>query len=380
MIKRYTYKLRPGKQAQEHLHHEYRLARWVWNECVHQQRQGNNPTATQLDKMLTVARRQSPWLRAGSSVVQQQEIRTYAQALNHSHTVAGRRKPRTKTRKKNPYPSLNYTKNGFKIKDNRLVVAGKISLPVVWSRKLPTTPTSVRVFQDAVGDWWASFVVEVDTADNSVNHPQASASAIGIDWGIITTATTTDPSLNLEFRDVTAHHARRLKKYQRRMTLHKKQRDRAEQQAYKRAKKKAARQYRSMSYKRQERGRQWANTVAKTHRYVAVEDFKPKFLGKTTMAKKMHDASIGSFKKYLKEAVEKYNGTHVLVPPTYTSRECSQCDARTKHPLPLQQRIFTCDSCGYTADRDYNAALNMCKRAGFNPTVNDGHQTVSPRA
>lgn len=371
MKKRYLYKLRPGKTTQAHLRQEYALTRWVWNECVNQFRTGGKPTAAKLDKLLTEARRNASWLRAGSSVVQQQEIRNYAKALQQSFDVPGRRRPRFKTAKKHPYVSLNYTRNGFRIKDGRLHLAGGVSIPVVWSRDLPSEPSSVRVYEDASGWWWASFVVEV--ADDTL--PQAPDTAIGIDWGIKMTATTTDPGCDLQYQETAKKHARNLKKYQRRMALHKQQRDAAEKQAYARAKKRAAREHRRIKNQRQERARKWAQHVARSHRNVAVEDFKPKFLAKSTMSRKMHVAAISALRRELEQAVARRGGNIVSVPAAYTTMTCSSCGARAKHRIPLQQRVFACETCGFADDRDHNAALNILYWAGFNPTLDNGCQS-----
>lgn len=60
-------------------------------------------------------------------------------------------------------PSLMYyTKRGFALKDGRLCLAGGLSIPVVWSRELPSEPSSVRVYRDSIGHWYASFVVRRD--------------------------------------------------------------------------------------------------------------------------------------------------------------------------------------------------------------------------
>lgn len=41
-----------------------------------------------------------------------------------------------------------------------------------------------------------------------------------------------------------------------------------------------------------------------------------------------------------------------------SSKTCSRCET-VKHNLKLKDRIFTCESCGLTIDRDYNASLNL---------------------
>ena len=74
----------------------------------------------------------------------------------------------------------------------RLHLAGGIIVSPVWSRALPSTPSSVRVYQDAVGDWWASFVGKVESEPLCAN-----GRAIGVDWGVKEIATTTDDADDL---------------------------------------------------------------------------------------------------------------------------------------------------------------------------------------
>ncbi|TQC45140.1 transposase, partial [Rhodococcus sp. WS4] len=45
-----------------------------------------------------------------------------------------------------------------------------------------------------------------------------------------------------------------------------------------------------------------------------------------------------------------------------SSKTCSNCQA-VKAKLPLKVRVFTCDACGFRADRDHNAALNFAALA-----------------
>lgn len=174
---RYTYRLRVSSTALAGLDAEWARCRWIWNECVAMSRKvhGLNKTATekvtcgpaQLDKMLTEARTAMGWLGEGASVPQQQTIRDFAKsrakALKDVKAGLSMRQragmPRIK-RKRDALPSMNYTRRGFRLKDGRLHLAGGIALTVVWSRVLPADPTSVRVYRDSLGHWYASFVVE----------------------------------------------------------------------------------------------------------------------------------------------------------------------------------------------------------------------------
>src|SRR5207249_9058031 len=99
-VVRYTYRRRPGTPAQRTLLEEWNRCRFLWNEAVHQQKTGRKPTLCKLSKLLTKARGTFTWLRDGSQVAQQQTLRTYAAALEHSYKVRGRGKPAFKPRKK----------------------------------------------------------------------------------------------------------------------------------------------------------------------------------------------------------------------------------------------------------------------------------------
>ena len=54
-------------------------------------------------------------------------------------------------------------------------------------------------------------------------------------------------------------------------------------------------------------------------------------------------------------------GTHfVAVEPAGTTKECAACGVSTDRPLWVRER--SCPSCGFTADRDWNAAYNILVR------------------
>lgn len=62
------------------------------------------------------------------------------------------------------------------------------------------------------------------------------------------------------------------------------------------------------------------------------------------------------FNESLIHASSKYNCNYIRAPKN-TTCTCSYCGHINPH-LPLSQRIFKCDKCGYETDRDINAAQN----------------------
>ncbi|SCK40135.1 Transposase [Streptomyces sp. LamerLS-316] len=302
----------------------------------------------QLDKMLTEARAGLPWLRDGASVPQQQIIRDFAKArskalkdIENSLPVNQRAAmPRAK-KKREASPTLNYTTRGFRLKGGRLHLAGGVMLTVVWSRDLPSTPSSVRVYRDSIGHWYASFVVATETRPLTETHR-----AIGIDWGVKETATTTSDLHDLPHPEHGKSAAAKLAKYQKQMARRKPARGRAASKGYRTASRAAAKLHKKVTRQRQDTARKWAKRVVTDHDAIAVEDFRPKFLARTTMARKAADAAISATKHALIEMGRKHGRDIRLVHPAHTTMDCASCGARTKHALPLSERTYTCTACG----------------------------------
>ncbi len=348
-VLRYNYRLRPRAQAERALVGEWDRSRWIWNQCVAARKDRRAHIG---GKDLTAARSVLPWLAAGAVTPQQQTLRTFAGKGRRSFKHA-----------KKALPSLEYTRNGFSLKDGRLRLAGGWLIPAVWSRELPSEPSSVRVYQDSLGHWYASFVVRVD------NDPLPEVDgAVGIDWGVSTIATVSDPEFDFEAPEYAKAAAGKLAKYQRRMARRKPKPGQKASRGYRQAKRQTAVVHKKVARQRQHTSRQWARKVVAAHQVIAVENFRTKFLFQSTMARKAADNAVGQAKRELISYALRAGRTVVIVPPAYTTMTCSQCGTRAKDRLALSQRTFQCWSCGYTDGRDRNAARTILATAGRDPT------------
>jgi putative transposase len=379
---RYTFRLRPSATARTALAGEWDRCRWVWNECVaksqqvHAWNRGRPAGAAQrtcgpvqLARMLTESRATAPWLAEGACVPQQQIIRDFGRSRAKAQRdikvgLPMRQRagmPKFKT-KREARPSLEYTRHGFRLKDGRLHLAGGIVLTVVWSRQLPEEPSSVRVYQDSLGHWYASFVVPAVAEVLS-----ATGRALGIDWGVKKIATTTSEAHDLPHPQHGRTAAQRLTKYQRMMARREPKKGQPASKGYRQAKRQATKVHKKVARQRQDTARKWAKAVVRDHDVLAVEDFRSKFLAKSTMARKAADAAIGATKRALLEAASKHGRTVYLVNPAHTTMDCAVCGARAKHRLPLSERTYTCTACGVASPRDKNSARVMLVRAGLQP-------------
>ena len=391
---RYTYRLRPGKQAEQSLLAEWDACRYVWNQMIEESQRrhkngqtfGPNEAAKHLTHLRHTVKDENGvlWLAAHSSVPQQQIVRDFSTSrkkalLDRKNKKRVRRGlPGYKSRR-HAQPTLNYRIGGFRLVDAgdtlRLKLTKGIVIPVVWSRKLPSAPTSVRVYRNPNGKWFASFVVET-MPECDMPH---TGSAVGIDWGVQETATTMtidsqgevreSADLDIPFVAYERKYEKRLTEAQRRMARqYQKDKRRSEQS---RGYKKALRQYRELKRRstaqRKDAANKWAVKVCRNSDAIASEDFKPKFLSRTTMARKAQDAAIGQLIDTLEWQAVKRGRRFVKVNPAYTTQDCSNCGARAKHRLGLQDRVYKCECCGFVLDRDRNSAINMLIGAGFIP-------------
>jgi putative transposase len=381
---RYTYRLRVSPAARTALMAEWDRCRWVWNECVAKSRAvhlHNNATGekltcgpAQLDRMLTAARARTPWLREGSSVVQQQAIRDFGRSRAKAHKDITERLPMarragmpTHKKKREAQASLNYTKRGFRLKGGRLHLAGGIVLTVVWSRELPAEPSSVRVYQDSLGHWYGSFVLPAEV----VPLPETGR-VLGVDWGVKETATTTSDAHDLPHAGHGRKAQAKLTRYDRMMARRRPKKGQPASRGYREAKRLRAKAYKKVARQRADTARKWAKKVVRDHDAIAVEDFRPKFLARSGMARKAADAAICATKQALIEMGRKHGRDIRLVHPAHTTMDCANCDARAKHALPLSERTYTCTACGLVSPRDKNSARVMVVRAGLNPAGAEG--------
>jgi len=216
---------------------------------------------------------------------------------------------------------------------------------------LPSEPSSVQITRDSLGHWYASFVVRREVPP----VPDATG-GIGIDWGVTTTATTTDAAFDLPYLGHRKRCAAELAKAQRTMARRHTGKRGPQSKGYGRARRQAARLQKQAARQTEHDSRVWAKRVVDSHALIAVEDFTPTVLARSTMARKAADAAIGGAKRELIERGVRACRKVVLVRPAYTSMTCSRCFARAKQRLGLGERVFRCWSCGHVEGRDRNAA------------------------
>jgi len=105
-----------------------------------------------------------------------------------------------------------------------------------------------------------------------------------------------------------------------------------------------------------------STAVAKQYDTIIIEDLNVQGMQQNhNIAKSITDASFHAFKQKLLWKADRFGNNIVEIGKfAPSSRLCSRC-GNLKKDLKLSVRIYRCDVCGMTIDRDYNASKNIRK-------------------
>ena len=89
-----------------------------------------------------------------------------------------------------------------------------------------------------------------------------------------------------------------------------------------------------------------------------------------SLARSLSDAALGEFRRQLEYKTAR-NGVALRVVDRWypSSKTCSNCGV-VKAKLSLSERVFHCDACGISIDRDLNAAINIRVAGSAPETLN----------
>ncbi|MDG4767765.1 transposase [Solwaraspora sp. WMMD406] len=118
-----------------------------------------------------------------------------------------------------------------------------------------------------------------------------------------------------------------------------------------------------------------STAIIRDNQAVYVEDLCVVGLGRTRLAKSVHDAGWAAFTRMLEYKAERYGRTFARVDRWLPStRMCSDC-GRINEKIALNVREWDCP-CGSHHDRDINAAINI--KAAGQADFNDRRARVRP--
>ncbi|MFM8799845.1 MAG: RNA-guided endonuclease InsQ/TnpB family protein [Tagaea sp.] len=241
----------------------------------------------------------------------------------------------------------------FRIEDRR------IKLPVIGWVRLRESPrfdgVAKRVTVSRTADrWFASILFEV--ADTVAAMPPISA--VGVDLGVTDLAVLSDgtkiagskPHKKLLGRLRRANKALSRKKRGSRNAL--------------KAKRRLARIHARIGSIRKDALNKLTTRLVGRYRRIGIEDLNVRGMVKNRrLARSIMDASFFELRRQLEYKARMRGATIVVADRFFASSKTCSCCGSVKAELDLSQRVYSCENCGYEADRDVNAARNLEKLA-----------------
>ena len=356
----YRYRLDPSDAHRETLDRHRDLYRQAYNHFLHRLNRVDGTTKYGEINKLPSIKKWWPKLSGLYSRTLQNVVERLYDNLSRLKDAKenGRKVGSLKWKSSNEYRSFTYRQRGFELKNTsgrtvlRLSKIGEI--PIRFHRELPDDATikEVTVKKASTGEWFASLGIE--TEGDAPSKPKNPEKCVGIDVGILSYTHDSDGfsvgSLDLSDERERLEHAQR--------DLSRKEHG---SNNYEKQRRVVAQRHADLKRKRRDFLHKLSNYYAREYDLVAVEDLDAQGLMELpSNSRNRASAAWGTFRRMLEYKCER-EGTHfVAVDPAGTTEECSQCGVSTGKPLWVREH--SCPACGFTADRDANAALNILSR------------------
>ena len=360
MRKAFKYKLYPNKKQTQALEQTVETHRRLYNRAL-----ASRKDAWEQEQRSVTYEQQSAHLK------EERLTNSYLQQTNFSSCQATLRRlkrtfdaffRRVKVGEKEPgYPrfkgqnrfdTVEYPAygDGCKMKDERLYLQHIGLLKVKWHRPLQGKIKTISIKREA-GDWYVIFSCDLGEVEvePSPNLP------VGIDLGLKAFLMTNEGE-EVKPPKYYRKAQKALRRAQRKVARRKKGSTRR-----KKAVRLLQKQHRHIVNQRRDFHHQTARSLVNRYGMVAHEDLNVSGIAQSRLAKSTHDVGWAGFLAVLTHKAEEAGVLVIAVPPHNTTQMCSACERLPEVKKTLSDRVHVCPFCGYTADRDVNAAQNVLR-------------------
>ena len=333
--------------------------RVVWNDALAICKQSEKlPSSNELQKLvITQAKKtlERQWLSEVSNIPLQQSVADLGVAYkNFFDSLKGKRNGKKvgspKFKKKVNRQAARFRIGGFSLKGKEVYLAKIGNVKPIWSRDLPSAPSSVTVIKDSADRYFLSFVVDIEPVNVEAKNP-----SIGIDLGIKTFAVMSNGD-QAESPDY-SRLDKKVRQLQKKLARQQKDSKRRNKTRLK-----IAKLDNRIADTRQDFLHKLSTKVVSENQTIVLEDLKVS--GMVKNRKLSRAISLQGWRQFrsLCEGKSQKLGRdfHVISRWEPTSQVCSECGYRWGK-LALKVRTVKCLNCRTEHDRDENAAKNINK-------------------
>jgi putative transposase len=359
-----------GKENQyKSIDEAIRTAQFVRNKCVRYWMENSGVGQKGIYAYSTVLRKEFPFVtNLNSMAVQASSERAWSSIARFYDNC------KKKVKGKKGYPkfkkntrSVEYKTSGWKLSENKkkITFTDKIgigTLKMKGTRDLNFFQIDqikrVRLIKRADG-YYVQFCIKEDIRVAKPKEFEPTKHCIGLDVGLKYFYADSDGN-TVEIPQFYRKSEKRLNRLNRQKSK-KFRKGKPQSNNYLKAKNRYARKHLRVSRQREEFAKKTAYSVIQSNDLIAYEDLNVKGMVRNQkLAKSINDVAWSTFRKWLEYFGFKYGKVTIAVPPHHTSQNCSNCGEKVAKSLSTRTHI--CPHCGYIADRDVNASINILKR------------------
>jgi len=360
MKARSKYRIYPNDVQKIKLAQLFGCCRYVWNQALahcnelYAKKEKKSSNGELQKKFITQAKKETLWLKEVASTPLQQSLNDLDVAYkNFFESLSGKRKgPKLKSPKfqsRKSRQSARFMSNNFKVGQHKIELTKVGKIKTVWSRPLPSKPSSATIIKDAANRYFVSFVVETNAEPLEPN-----GQSVGIDLGITAFATlSTGEKVNAP--KPLKKNLKKLKRFQRNLSRCQKGSNRREK-----VRLKVAKLHAKIKGIREDFLHKLSTRITRENQTIVLEDLNVSGMVKNRkLSRAISDLGWRSFRTMLEYKANKYGREFQVISRWEpTSQRCSHCGFKGGKK-ELDVREWTCLNCGTVHDRDVNAAINI---------------------
>lgn len=346
--KDYRYELDPNNVQRTKLQQFSGTARFAYNWALGRiKNKTTRPNAIALHREWNEWKRENaPWWSTVSKCVPQEAFRNLQKAFENFFKKKTRF-PKFKSKKR--------SRNSFRLTGSIRVEGKYVTLPRLGTIKLKETSNVegrilAATVTEVAGKWFVSIRVQQE-----IEVPENQGPSIGVDLGIKNLVTLSDGQ-TVEGPKALKKKLSLLRRVNRKLARTQKGSKRRE-----RVKKRLARLHYKIKCIRSNSLHKLTTILAKTYGTIGIEDLNVSGMVRNRcLARSISDMGFGEFRRQLEYKTIWY-GSELVVHNRFfpSSKTCYNC-GKVKESLKLSERVYDCEYCGLTEDRDVNAAKNLC--------------------
>ena len=354
--KAYRFRMYPSAEQEQLMAKTFGCCRFLHNRMLADKIEEYKKTGKMLRNTPAMYKKEHEWLK---------EVDSLALANTQLHLEAAYRKffrepkagfPRFRAKHhcRDSY-TTNVVNGNIVLKGRRLRLPKMGAVRIIVHREIPADGKlkSVTVTREPSGKYYASLLYELPACENQTGRELRAEKVLGIDFSMTSLAVFSDGS-NADYPRYYRKAEKKLAREQRKLSrcVH-------GSRNYGKQKRNVARCHEKIRNQRLDFQQKLSRKLADEWDAVCTEDLDMKamsrglHLGKSTM-----DDAYGQFRMLLERKLTEQGKAYVRIDRFFPSSKRCSCCGRIKKELGLSERVYRCE-CGYTGDRDVNAAVNL---------------------